>query len=89
VGNVSNKVGDLLPKGRVGDSRLESVFGWQFVIAYRLANQFPSEYKGQIAYRQCNLLAKGCLPDEKGCSLEVYLVLTKIPLIYCKYHEQD
>jgi hypothetical protein len=29
VGNVSNKVGDLLPKGRVGDSRLESVFGWQ------------------------------------------------------------
>jgi hypothetical protein len=48
VGNVSNKVGDLLPKGRVGDSRLESVCGWQLVIAYRLANQFPSQHRDKL-----------------------------------------
>jgi hypothetical protein len=43
------KVGDLSPKGRVGGSRLDVVFGRQLVIAYRLANRFPTEHRGKSA----------------------------------------
>ncbi|MDR0336417.1 MAG: hypothetical protein LBI18_04935 [Planctomycetaceae bacterium] len=32
VGDVVLKVGDVSPKHHVGDSRLDSVFEWQFVL---------------------------------------------------------
>ncbi|MDR0336125.1 MAG: hypothetical protein LBI18_03445 [Planctomycetaceae bacterium] len=32
MGNLSFQVGDLSPKGRVGDSRLVPVYGRQFVL---------------------------------------------------------
>ncbi|MDR0335694.1 MAG: hypothetical protein LBI18_01240 [Planctomycetaceae bacterium] len=42
-------MGDLSPKGRVGGSRLDVVFGRQLVIACRLANRLPTEHRGKSA----------------------------------------
>ncbi|MDR0336022.1 MAG: hypothetical protein LBI18_02930 [Planctomycetaceae bacterium] len=32
MGEVAPKVGDVSPKHHVGDSRLDPIFGWQFVL---------------------------------------------------------
>jgi hypothetical protein len=38
----NQKVGDVSPKHRVGDSRLDPVHGWQFMFAVVLRSDFPS-----------------------------------------------
>ncbi|MDR0338185.1 MAG: hypothetical protein LBI18_13965 [Planctomycetaceae bacterium] len=41
-------MGDLSPKGRVGDSRLELVFGWQFVLPSDLESDCRPETGSEL-----------------------------------------